>query len=143
MRTIAVLLCVVLAASVVLADATLVKAKDYWVNAANGTILTGAPAPAAGQAPPAQAIATAVTTSGGCCGAVKIAVALRQVVLVKNGSVVRVLRTYYVGVPLSPDGRVPAAVSDCGNVYIPWRKVSRCVKWDVAGGAWTRCWLLR
>ncbi|MCX7599890.1 MAG: hypothetical protein N2512_13645 [Armatimonadetes bacterium] len=112
-------------------------AHDYWVDADTGERL-GVASPT--EDVPDAAIAQVVSASG--CPR-RMAIALREVVTeVCDGELVKVLRTYFVGVPVAQDGTAAVKVSAGGKLYFDFRKVQRSLKWDAAAGERVKCWKL-
>jgi hypothetical protein len=128
----------VLLALVVLATAChakgLVRARDYWVDAGTGLKIGPASMPV-----PDEAVGVAVATGG--CVPIDVAFIEREIVCEVAGTVVEVMRAYFVAVPLDEMGDpvLRVCVTSGTNIMDLYR-VKRIARFDQCGGAWVYCW---
>jgi len=136
MKTVMLLTAMLCVSASVWAGPTMVKSHDYWIDM-SGVKLGLADPDTKTMASEAWVIVP------GACDNVIAAVAEREVCLMTGtGTVIKVLKSYFVAVPLAgPGAAVPQVQSTLtGASYIPFKKVVRCVRWDAEAGAPMKGW---
>ena len=132
-RLLFVLLALVVVSSACYAGG-LVRARDYWVDADTGLKIGPASAPV-----PSNATGVAIATGG--CVLIDCAFIEREIVVEIAGTVTRVLRSYFVAVPLDDKGSPVLKVNiTSGTKVMDLYRVRRIARFDKAGGAWVYCW---